>query len=186
MIRKGLKIISLSLLCFSPQAFSEASGFFARHDGNQFQPAMRAAFEGRRWAVVAEGHDYIVGEIHHRSIDARLRVHLKGSQLVYSCDCTKTRPQSSNVHAAMSAKTADTYEYVPVKWIKNLQKDFEVFSSEMTPVPMKPAPVAQADAATQQMSDLQSRLRKLNMLYEQKLITKEDYTAKKQQILSEI
>ena len=127
--------------------------------------AIKLGFEKREWTVVASDETSVTGVLKHNQIDARMRVWLENGKLLYEEKSIKTQLGGHIPNAAGRVQS-------PIKldnWLENLREDIGQL------VALTPSPASTSDAA--------SRLKILEELRAQKLITEDEYSKKRAEIL---
>jgi Short C-terminal domain len=150
---------------------------------------VRQALLYREWTIVAQDADSVSAKIARGVVDANIRIRHAGDRLVYE---DSALGKSKFDHTGRAVRTAVE---TPSRWIDYLRSDIaeglqkppsadaslapKVAPSATAPSAMKEQPAAQRTSGVQRMQELKEML-------DRGLITADEYSRKKEQILSEL
>lgn len=138
--------------------------------------ASAAAFIGRKWEVQSFNEGRVVGYLNHRGIKATLELKILEDRIVYVCDCTKTKTGPAGRRTGRRS-----VRWTPVKWINNLRQDIQ---KSLLDSSYAAESGRQVDRSNR--SSIRERLKVLEDLLSEHLVSQEEYDTKRAAILSEL
>jgi Short C-terminal domain len=147
----------------------------------------REALEYREWTIVKQDADSVQAKISRNLVDAKIRIYQNGNKLVYE-DSARGRPKLDHTGRAVPSTTE-----APSRWIYYLRSDIteklQAYVAEAAaPAPAATPPtaaVASNKPARPHGSRVQ-RMKELKEMYDCGLISADEYTRKRAQILDEL
>lgn len=142
--------------------------------------AAATAFNGRGWTVKSQSEDHVTGYLNHRGIEATLELKILDGKIDYYCDCVKrVRARRVGVRRTPRKEKSEIRPYTPEGWIHNIRKD-------ITKNLRNQAVSARRSNAKLQGPSAKQRLRSLQTLLDDGLVTQEEYDSKRAEIISDM
>ena len=167
-------LITLLLILNISAAHSEESILFSQIPAyvttDQAIASVKAAALKRRWSIDGEGDNELRIKLDHRGYKARLKFNFTESEIHYF-DSTTYENMGEDVFGDEQA--AWVASPAPARWITNLKNDMNAFL--VNNVSGKELPSNE---------QIENKLKSLKSMYDNKLITEEEYQLKKKEILS--
>lgn len=174
-------ILSILLLTLSLTTQANEPKIFI-NDIKDAQVALQAskmAFIKRRWKVVAEDENSVQGELNHKSKQALVTISYKDNALYYTCECFKSYFGRAKTELGTYKRQKITKPDEPVKWINNLRASTEVAIAEVSFT-------ASVNNSKSNTKSIPERMKTLDQLLSQELISQDEYDSKRTQLLNEI
>lgn len=140
----------------------------------------------REWKVVAEDADSVTATISRGYVDAKIRIVVKGSSLVYD-ESARGRPKLDH-----TGRVVPSTSTTPSRWIEYLRTDTIERLMARSVAPAQPARTSASTAGPNSASEpvvpvagrsSVQRLAELKEMLDRGLITADEYARKKQEIL---
>lgn len=155
----------------------------ANLDTGQVFDVLSKVFYGRQWHVSQRTAEFVVGQLDHNGYKCRLVVRHKGNQLVYvdeTLGLVRAETSGGGPHSFRKGSRMDRERApkpTPQRWLSYLRYDLG-----------RALRVASLSASQQLRApeDPAERLRKLEQLHKDGLITAEEYEAKRDAIVGEL
>jgi hypothetical protein len=153
----------------------------------------REALEYREWTIVKEEADSVEAKISRNAVNAKIRIRHNGNQLVYE-DSARGKAKVD-----FTGRTVPSITEAPARWINYLRSDItekvqahasaaSAGAPDVAPAkpPAKaPATVAAGERARKRGNGVE-RMQELKEMFDRGLISADEYTRKKEQILNEM
>jgi hypothetical protein len=149
----------------------------------------RAAFAGRGWTLIDATDDTVVGRIEHKKVDATLALKAQNDRFLYTIAGTKRVTRRKYISGRSSKKIVIAEEFVPTRWLDNIRIDIvrSLEREEKAAAQKQQSQRAEDRQPLEPDSESASeRLRTIEDLFSQGLITREEYDAKRSEVLSEL
>lgn len=169
-------LITLLLILNISAAHSEESILFSQIPAyvttDQAIASVKTAALKRRWSIDGEGDNELRIKLDHRGYKARLKFYFTESEIHYS-DSTTYYDESMGEDAFGDEQGAWEASPAPARWITNLKNDMNVFLVNNV-----------SGKKSLSNKQIENKLKSLKNMYDNKLITEEEYQLKKKEILS--
>ena len=170
-------LITLLLILNISTAHSEGSIFFSQMPSHitidQSIASVKAAALKRRWSIDGEEDNELRIKLDHRGYKARLTFNFTESEIRYFDSTTTYEEEPFGEDPFYDARGDWKVSPAPVKWIANLKKDMNAF--------LKNNVSRRESLSNEQIED---KLKSLKRMYDNKLITEDEYKLKKKDIIS--
>jgi len=139
---------------------------------NQAISSLRAAALNREWSIDGEGDNELRIKLDHHGYKARLKFNFTVSDIRYF-DSTTYYNEDMWGDEFGDEKGFWEKSQAPASWIVNLKKDMNIYLVNKAPV---------IDSLSNEQ--IENKLESLKKMYDNKLITEEEYKLKKKEIMS--
>jgi len=179
------------LACFATSAGAEEKVLIEILPGNIDSATVvkfaREALEYREWTIVRQDADSVQAKISRNLVDAKIRIHQNGNQLVYE-DSARGRPKVD-----YAGRTVPSTIETPSRWIYYLRSDIteklQAYAAEAAstaPAAAAPAAKVASSKSAPTRSNRVRRMKELKEMYDGGLISADEYARKRAQILDEL
>jgi len=150
-------------------------------DNEALQAVAKAAM-GRKWSLIDANNEFVTINLKHHGYDATLKFFVTDDQLVY-LDSTVQKLSRKHEHTEIHPDRDDAIEQVkaPKRWVSYLVRDTRKSLNNLAGMN---ALKAEEDKGSN-TETLKSKLVSLKSMYDEGLIDKSEYQAKKDEILAQ-
>jgi hypothetical protein len=147
----------------------------------------REALEYREWTIVKQDADSVQAKISRNVVDAKIRIHQNGNQLVYE-DSARGRSKVDFAGRPVPSTTE-----TPSRWIYYLRSDIteklQAYAAEAAgtaPAATAPAAKVASGKSGSPRGNRVQRMKDLKEMFDSGLISADEYARKRAQILDEL